>query len=483
MLAFGSCRKQNRPQPVMDAIVRLRADAWIWTGDYLYFKPNRTEDRLRELESAYAAAVASHGERVLREAVPIIDGVYDDHDYGENDAGASYPAREHARRLFLDWVVRAPSDSPRRSQPGGLYGVRTFGEPPHQVKLLMLDTRYARGEPAVPSVGAVSWLPSAGNFAGLVRALCALVGLGSSEDMLGSEAQWSWLESELIDSQAAVHLLVSSVQVLTTAPPVESWGHFPQSRRRLLSLLATHAPRGALLLSGDVHYAELLGLGESLLARSREPNRAAEGEHGLGERVLSSRGSAESTAHGLPVVPAGAELLEVTSSGLTHSCGDKPVGWLACHTMRLLFSAHRIHDAAKRPPYGSILPAVNFGSLVAHFEGEEHAAAEHRSAEDMKAVPPTGASASAPHVLVRIHDVDGAPAMEHRLPLGLTREQEAARWQHALEMPSIFDGPAILQLPIIIGLIVVALLGVRACRRARPSIRPRQVYQAKTHSA
>ena len=298
VLAFGSCRKQRNPQPWVDAVARLKPDAFIWTGDYLYFKPPKELINPQSgrpavavaLEENYAMTAATEAEKKLRASVPIIDGVYDDHDYGENDAGRHFEHRDLARRLFLDSVVDAPIDSPRRTQLGGIYGARTFGEGDRQVKLLMLDTRYARDDYAVPSPGGVPWLPSAGSIAGLLRSACALLGVGSTGDMLGSEEQWQWLEGELANSSAAVHLIVSSVQVcacacaalcnsgsvrtggrptvrcafcvqvLSSSAPIESWGHFPASRRRLLHLLAENRPAATLLLSGDVHFAELLGL-------------------------------------------------------------------------------------------------------------------------------------------------------------------------------------------------------------------------------
>lgn len=46
-------------------------------------------------------------------------------------------------------------------------------------------------------------------------------------------------------------------QVLTSNPLVESWGHFPRSRKRLLDLLHRTNPAGLVMLSGDVHHAEL----------------------------------------------------------------------------------------------------------------------------------------------------------------------------------------------------------------------------------
>ena len=47
--------------------------------------------------------------------------------------------------------------------------------------------------------------------------------------------------------------------MLTSNPLVESWAHFPAAKRRLLRLLQDTNPANLLLLSGDVHYAELSG--------------------------------------------------------------------------------------------------------------------------------------------------------------------------------------------------------------------------------
>ena len=47
--------------------------------------------------------------------------------------------------------------------------------------------------------------------------------------------------------------------MLTSNPLVESWAHFPAAKRRLLRLLQDTNPANLLLVSGDVHYAELSG--------------------------------------------------------------------------------------------------------------------------------------------------------------------------------------------------------------------------------
>ena len=278
-------------------------------------------------------------------------------------------------------MLRAPRDSPRRTQEGGLYAARLFGPPGRQVKLVLLDTRYGRDSHALPSVGASRWLPKAGYVAAMERLGCAALGLGRNHegDVLG-EAQWRWLRSELTNSSAQVHplrsphmpyvancsaqahallrvgtlstplttpqhpsqvhLIVSSVQLLTSNPLVESWGHFPVSKARLLALLAEARPAAALVLSGDVHFAEFLGPAAAAAAAASPISSSS-----------SSAASSASSTSSSPSPPSAASLsslLEVTSSGLTHSCGLTGLARLACGTVLDLFYQHRLQLA--RPP-------------------------------------------------------------------------------------------------------------------------------------
>jgi len=209
LLAFGSCRKQNQPAPIWASVTALRPDAWVWTGDAIYPRGNAAP---AELHAAYLTAAAD--DDLVRSAVRVYDGVYDDHDFGLNDAGRTFPGRQAGRQAFLEEIVRAPAGSTRRTQRDGLYGARTFGSPPRQLKLIMLDTRYSRDDHYIYSVGGSSWLPKPGYLAAAVRLASAVLGVGSSYDgdVLGEE-QWAWLSSELSNSSAAAHIIVSSIQV------------------------------------------------------------------------------------------------------------------------------------------------------------------------------------------------------------------------------------------------------------------------------
>ncbi len=53
--------------------------------------------------------------------------MWDDHDYGLNNAGKYYPNKEIARKLFLDFLDEDSINSTRRNQSGGIYASYYLG--------------------------------------------------------------------------------------------------------------------------------------------------------------------------------------------------------------------------------------------------------------------------------------------------------------------------------------------------------------------
>jgi alkaline phosphatase D len=274
-----------------------------------------------------------------------VHGTWDDHDYGGNDAGAEMPQKEERRNAYLDFLS-IPTDSPRRERKG-VYNSVEFGTAPQKIKVLFLDTRWDRDWHFIPSMAAIypfSTLPLGSVIACVTRWITAGLNLPSflpvrhhhhhhHQQHVLSEEQWNWLEHELKASDAQIHVVVSSIQVLSTNPVVESWGHFPNERHRLLQLLS--GTPGLVLLSGDVHHAEILDV-RAGLPPSNHDN--------------------------------GGQFLEITSSGLTHSCTGPFYGKL-CNPILDLFPAHRYHNQKNQednrllvePP--SYFTERNFGIL------------------------------------------------------------------------------------------------------------------------
>lgn len=218
-IAFGSCSREDLPQPLWEPILAARPGLWMWLGDNVY---GDTED-MTVMRAKYDRARANPGYARLVSTVPVV-GTWDDHDYGLNNGGREFAARREAQRELLDFLGE-PADSPRRAREG-VYAAYTYGPRGRQVKVILLDTRYFRDS------------------------------IGSNGTILG-EAQWAWLEGELRGSTAQVHVIASSIQVVPEDHRFEKWANFPAERERLFRLIGETRAPGVVFVSGDRHIAEI----------------------------------------------------------------------------------------------------------------------------------------------------------------------------------------------------------------------------------
>ncbi|MEO1367036.1 MAG: alkaline phosphatase D family protein [Acidobacteriota bacterium] len=237
-IGFGSCLHQSDPQPILDAVLGRDLDLFLFLGDNVYGDVTSTDD-LVELREAYAAQAAAEGFSKLRRHVPLL-ATWDDHDFGLNDAGATFAGREGAEVLFDDfWQI--PEDAPSAQRPG-VYAAHVFGPPGRRVQILLLDTRYFRSDLVtgeVPANHGGRYIPST----------------DPAKTLLG-DAQWRWLEEEL-RRPADVRLLASSIQVLAEGHSFEAWRTLPLEREKLYAVLKKTRANGVIAISGDRHRAGL----------------------------------------------------------------------------------------------------------------------------------------------------------------------------------------------------------------------------------
>ncbi len=249
-IAFGCCADSEKPQPVWEQVLARRNDLFIFLGDNIY-GDSRDMD---VLAAKYAQLAAIPGFAKLRETTPLL-AMWDDHDFGENDAGGEYPMKDASRRLFLDFW-REPADSPRRSRDG-VYASYVFGPPGERVQVILPDLRYNRSAlvpMALTGDAYKAWAEK--------RAAARLEVPGPyvrnpdpKATMLG-ERQWTWLEQQL-SVPAELRLFASSLQVLADFTGWESWANFAHDRDRLFDMIRRQRANGVVFLSGDIHYAEL----------------------------------------------------------------------------------------------------------------------------------------------------------------------------------------------------------------------------------
>ena len=230
-IALGSCNRESSPQDMWPAIGSHNPQLWMWLGDNIY---GDSED-MNVLLEKYELQKNGEAYTSFRKGRPVI-GIWDDHDYGVNDGDKNYPKKDEAKALMMDFLD-VPRNAEVRKRPGA-YQSYTFGPKGEKVKILLLDGRYFRDELQADSSEKSRYLPN------------------EKGDILG-KAQWAWLEEELSNSDAQVHLIASGIQFIPTEQIYEKWHNFPTARQRFFDLIEKTKPAHTLLLSGDRHIAEL----------------------------------------------------------------------------------------------------------------------------------------------------------------------------------------------------------------------------------
>ena len=249
-IALGSCNDQEKDQSFWAKILTKKPDLWIGMGDNVYAdtrNPNK-------LASTYEKLMNNKYYKHFAEKVKI-SGTWDDHDYGENDAGKDFPIKSQSRESFWNFI-RVPETSELRSQDG-IYRAENYRVGTSLVRILYLDARSFR-DPLHKN--------SKGEY------------LTTDGDVLGQK-QWFWLEKQMSEVGIAALIVVSGTQFLPQEHRFEKWANFPKSRNRLLKAFERSNARIKLILTGDRHFAEFSKF----------------------------------------VFEDGTQLTEITSSGMTHS--------------------------------------------------------------------------------------------------------------------------------------------------------------------
>ena len=229
-IVFGSCNRQDEPQPLWIAILKNEPDLFLWGGDNIYADTKN----MAKMEADYQKQLKHKDYQKLLETTPVL-GTWDDHDYGKNDGGKEWEYKEESQQLFLDFFA-VPKDSPRRKQEG-VYVAEIFEQNGKAIKVIILDTRYFRSKLKASNASDKRYEDN------------------ENGTILGQK-QWAWLTNELRNSTANYNLVLSSIQVLSGEHGFETWGNFPSEVQKMEKLILNSEAKNVILLSGDRHISE-----------------------------------------------------------------------------------------------------------------------------------------------------------------------------------------------------------------------------------
>lgn len=211
-VAFGSCARTGSNGAVFDAIREVDPLLYVTTGDLHYGNPSRNSVGL--FANLYRRTLTAPAQAALYRQVPAAY-LWDDHDYGPNDADASAATRPAARTAYRRYV-------PHYSlQSSAIYQAFTVG----RVRFVLTDTRSER----------------------------------TATTMLGTH-QRDWLKRELVTA-SRTHSLVVWVNpdpwIAPADPSRDDWGGHSDERRELADVIADAGIRNLVMVAGDAHMVAL----------------------------------------------------------------------------------------------------------------------------------------------------------------------------------------------------------------------------------
>jgi alkaline phosphatase D len=246
-IAFGSCGHESDPQPVLSLAADYKPDLFIFLGDNIY----GDTDNMDTLKAKYAKLAAKPEFQQLTGSTKTL-AIWDDHDFGRNDAGKYYPFKIQSKEIFLNFF-KEPAESERRKHEG-IYHAEYLKYGDKTVQVILLDNRTFRSNLLLYDTTAK--LPREKYFYQLDYKPHT-----SPDSALLGEAQWKWLEAELL-KKADLRLIASGSQFGIEFNGYEAWANFPHEQKRMLDLIKKTKAEDVLFLSGDVHYAEISKLEE-----------------------------------------------------------------------------------------------------------------------------------------------------------------------------------------------------------------------------
>ncbi len=212
---------------------REKADLMIWLGDNWY-------TREVDYHSTWGLYYRASRDRQMKVMAPLLRNmpqyaIWDDHDYGPNDADKSFHLKESARNVFKSYWAN-PSYGHNQQ---GIYTRFSFND----VDFFLLDDRWWRSNDRMKD--SVDGKPN------------------PEKEMFGKE-QMDWLKNSLLHSNTkgstSFRVIVTGSQILNQASRWDAFRRFPTEYNELMDFLQANKIKGVIFMTGDRHHSEVIRL-------------------------------------------------------------------------------------------------------------------------------------------------------------------------------------------------------------------------------
>ena len=236
-VAFGSCAYMNETEvdrpgtpygsnfEIFTSIGNKKPDIMLWGGDNIYLREADWDSKT----GIYHRYTMSRSQKELQPLLANSQNfaIWDDHDYGPNDADRSYYFKHQTLQAFKDfWTNKSYGNNPE--QNNGNFSTFNWGD----AEFFLLDDRFHKS-PNDRKTG--------------------------DRTILGKE-QLEWFIDAITSSKFKFKIVVIGGQFINSATKFENYANYAEERQYILDEIEKNDVKGVIFLSGDRHFTELSGL-------------------------------------------------------------------------------------------------------------------------------------------------------------------------------------------------------------------------------
>lgn len=223
--AFSSCARTGSQHRVFSTIAAHEPAVFVHLGDLHYTNISRNDPRL--FRAAWDTTLSSTTQGPLYRTVPLAY-VWDDHDFGPNDADGRSPARPASRRVYREYAPHypLPADSlaPQAAGDAPIFQSFTLA----RARFILTDLRSDRAPVKLPD--------------------------GPGKSMLGP-GQKEWFFDELLSASRSHGIVFwgSSLPWIGKPGQGESWQGYATERKEIANFIRQKGIKNLCILCGDAH--------------------------------------------------------------------------------------------------------------------------------------------------------------------------------------------------------------------------------------
>ena len=235
----GSCAYFNEPiydrpgkayggdSSIFETMANTSAAFHVWMGDNWY-------TREVDFESTWGMNYRPSHERshkVLQKFMAAMPqyAIWDDHDYGPNDAGKAFILKNESRAIFKNYSLNPSYGEDEK----GIYTKISYSD----VDMFLTDDRFFRSHDDMPD---------------------SANGMPTADKSFFGRTQMEWIKNALLFSNASFKIIVVGSQVINPLNRNEVMNSYTYEYNELMNFIKTQKINGVLFFTGDRHYSEVI---------------------------------------------------------------------------------------------------------------------------------------------------------------------------------------------------------------------------------